>query len=110
MTQVKYHGEFPEGQDYIVQNGVTFEKGKAVNVDDKAVVEKLKTNRFFEVSGESDKDQVKEGQQEAEAAEAESLRGWLTDRQVPFRANASLKSLRDARADYEKAQAEALKD
>lgn len=111
MATVKYHGEFPEGQDGIVQHGYTFERGgKAVDVKDKDLLARFATNRFFEVSGESDKDDVKAGQAEAEEAETETLRTWLDEHNVPFRANASLKSLREARDDYEQRQAEAQED
>jgi hypothetical protein len=111
MASVKYHGEFPEGQEEIVQHGYTFERGgKAVDVKDKDLLSRFATNRFFEVSGESDKDDVKAGQAEAEEAETETLRAWLDEHNVPFRANASLKSLREAREDYEKRQAAAQED
>lgn len=110
MAQVKYHGEYPAEADSITQYGYEFSGGKAVNITDKAVLAKLAGNRFFEVSGESDKDDVKAGQEEAEEAEAETLRAWLDENKVPVRANASLKSLRDAKAEQEKRQEEALKD
>lgn len=110
MAQVKYHGEYPDGSDSISQYGYEFAGGKAVSITDKTVLGKLAGNRFFEVSGESDKNEVKAGQEEAEEAESETLRAWLDDKSVPYRANASLKSLREARADYEKRQAEAQAD
>lgn len=101
MASVKYHGEFPEGQDSIVHMGETFEKGKAVNVTDKATLEKLAANRFFEVSGASDKQAVEQGQTEAEEAETATLRAYLDENKVPYRANASLANLQKARADYD---------
>lgn len=110
MAQVKYHGEYPADADSITQYGYVFSGGKAVSITDKAVLAKLSGNRFFEVSGESDKDEVKAGQAEAEEAEAETLRAWLDERSVPVRANASLKSLREARDDYEKREAAAMED
>lgn len=109
MAQVKYHGEYPPEADSITQYGYEFSGGKAVTITDKAVLEKLAGNRFFEVSGESSKEDVKAGQAEAEDAEAETLRSWLSERSVPFRANASLKALREARADYD-ARAEQAKE
>lgn len=101
MAQVKYNGEFPEGQDSITQHGVEFERGKSVNVTDKAVLERLSNNRFFEVSGESDKEQIAQGKDEAEQAEAGTLRAYLDGKNVPYRANANLASLRKAREDYD---------
>lgn len=110
MTSVKYHGEYPEGRDYIEQYGVRFEQGKAAKVEDKAALEKLATNRFFEVSGESDKDEVKQGQEEAETNEAETLRAYLDSKSVPYRANASVENLRKAKADYDKSVEAARED
>lgn len=107
MAQVKYFGEYPEGADSITQHGVEFERGKSVNVTDKAVLERLSNNRFFEVSGESDKEQVTQGKEEAEQAEADTLRAYLDDKSVPYRANANLASLRKAREDYDAAVAKA---
>lgn len=104
MATVKYHGEYPEGADEIVQHGVTFEKGKSVSVTDKDVVAKLAANRFFEVSGESDKDEVKAGQDEAEKAETETLREWLTAHQVPFHHKLGRDKLQGLKDDYLKAQ------
>lgn len=110
MATVKYHGEFPDGQDQIVHMGETFERGKSVTISDKDVLAKLAANRFFEVSGESDKEQVEQGRTEAEDAEAATLRAYLDDHNVPYRANASLANLRTARESYDaqvaKAQAE----
>lgn len=102
MAQVTYHGEYPADADSITQYGYEFSGGKPASITDKAVLEKLSGNRFFNVSGTSDKEDVKEGQHEAEDAEAETLRAWLGERSVPVRANASLKALREARDDYEK--------
>lgn len=107
MATVKYNGEFPEGADSIVQHGVTFERGKSANVTDKETLARLSTNRFFEVSGESDKEQVEQGKSEAEQAEADTLRAYLDDKSVPYRANANLASLRKAREDYDAAVAKA---
>lgn len=107
MAQIKYHGEFPEGQDEIVHLGETFERGKSANVTDKAVLAKLAQNRFFEVSGESDKDAVAQGKDEAEKAEESTLHAWLAEHQVPVRANASLANLRKAKEDHEAAIAKA---
>lgn len=107
MAQVKYHGEFPADQDTITHLGIEFGRDKAVSVTDKDTLAKLAANRFFEVSGESDKDDVKAGQAEAEAAEVETLKAWLDEQRIPYRANASLKNLRDAKAEREKEQAEA---
>lgn len=107
MTTVKYHGEFPEGKDAITQHGVEFERGKSVNVTDKAVLAKLSTNRFFEVSGESDKEAIAQGVDEAEQAETATLRAYLQEQNVPAHHKLGLKSLRELKAAHEKAQAEA---
>jgi hypothetical protein len=107
MAQVKYFGEFPEGKDTITQHGYEFEAGKAVNVTDKALIEKFAGNRFFEVSGESDKEQVKQGQDEAEKAETETLQAWLKEHQVPFHHKLGADKLRALKADYLKAQEKA---
>lgn len=107
MAQVKYHGEFPEGQDTITQHGYEFEAGKAVNVTDKALIEKFAGNRFFEVSGESDKELVKQGQSDAEQAETETLQAWLREHQVPFHHKLGADKLRALKADYLKAQEKA---
>lgn len=110
MAQVKYHGEFPEGAEQITQYGYTFEKGKAVNVTDVAHIAKLSTNRFFEVSGESDKELVEQGKTDAEKAEEETLRAWLADNKVPVHHRAGLKALREAKDGYLKAQEQAQAD
>lgn len=113
MAQVKYNGEYPEGQTndagepYIEQYGETFVRGKSVNVKDEATVAKLAANRFFEVSGESDKEQVQAGAQEAEKAQYETTRAWLEERNVPVHHKMNLKTLEGLKADYLKAQAEA---
>lgn len=107
MAQVKYFGEFPEGKDTITQHGYEFEAAKAVNVTDKALIEKFAGNRFFEVSGESDKEQVKQGQDEAEKAETETLQAWLKEHQVPFHHKTGADKLRALKADYLKAQEKA---
>lgn len=107
MASVKYHGEFPEGKDTITHHGFEFEDGKAVNVTDKALLEKFASNRFFEVSGESDKALVEQGKEDAEKAETESLQAWLRDHQVPFHHKLGNDKLRVLKADYLKAQEKA---
>lgn len=107
MAQVKYHGEFPEGKDTITQHGFEFEAGKAVNVTDKDLIEKFASNRFFEVSGASDKELVEQGKEDAEKAETESLQGWLREHQVPFHHKLGNDRLRALKADYLKAQEKA---
>lgn len=107
MAQVKYHGEFPEGKDTIEQHGYEFEAGKAVNVTDKTLIEKFAGNRFFEVSGESKKEEVEQGKEEAEQAETESLKAWLNEHQVPFHHKLGADKLRALKADYLKAQEKA---
>ena len=104
MASVKYFGEFPEGKDTIEQHGYEFEAGKAVNVTDKALVDKFAGNRFFEVSGASDKDQVKQGQADAEQAEVQTLQGWLDEHKVPYHHRLGADKLRALKADYLKAQ------
>lgn len=107
MASVKYHGEFPEGKDAIEMYGYTFEEGKAVNVTDKDHLEKLAGNRFFEVSGESDKEQVKQGQDDAQKAEVETLQGWLKEHNVPFHHREGVDKLRAKKADWLKAEQKA---
>lgn len=111
MAKVTYHGEFPEGADSIVQHGETFERGKAVDVSDKALLERFANNRFFKVAGGK---QSKEEQaaldaaaKEAEEAEASTLRAYLDGENVPYKADASLKDLQAARADHDAAVAAA---
>ena len=106
MANVKYHGEYPEAGS-IQQYGYTFEPNKSVSVTDEYHLGKFAGNRFFEVSGKSDKDQVEQGQEDAEKAEAETLKAYLDEHHVPYRANASLKALRDLKAEREKALEEA---
>lgn len=106
MANVKYHGEYPEAGE-ITQYGYTFEPSKGVDVKDEYHLQKFAGNRFFEVSGKSDKEQVEQGQEDAEEAEAETLKGFLDEHHVPYRANASLKSLREAKADYDNSVKEA---
>lgn len=50
MATVKYHGEFPADQEHIVHHEIRFERGAEVRVYDEAVLAKLRSNRFFEVS------------------------------------------------------------
>lgn len=107
MASVKYHGEFPEGKDTITQHGYEFEAGKGVNVTDKDLLQKFAQNRFFEVSGESDKELVEQGKDDAEKAELETLQGWLRDHQVPFHHKEGVAKLREKKAAYEKAQLQA---
>ncbi len=107
MAQVKYHGEFPEGAESISQYGYEFEGNKAVNVTDEAHLAKFASNRFFEVSGESDKEQVDQGKADAEKAEEETLRAWLAEHQVPVHHRAGLKALREAKDGWLKAQEKA---
>lgn len=108
MVKVVYHGEAPNGS--VSQYGYDFEPGKAVEVKDENHLAKLSTNRFFEVAGKSDKDEVKEGQAQAEANEAETLRGYLDDEKVPYRANASLDTLRKLAQEHQDAQEKAQQD
>ena len=109
MSSVTYHGEYPPEQDFIEQYGYVFERGKSVNVS-KEHAEKLATNRFFKVAGKSDKEDVEQGQDEAENAESDTLKVYLTDQGVPFRKNANLSALRDLKEDHEKALAAAQED
>lgn len=107
MAQVTYHGEFPEGADTITQHGYEFgREGKAVNVTEKDLLAKFATNRFFKTS-DSDKEAVEAGQDEAEKAEAQSLREWLTDHQVPFHHKLGRDKLQGLKDDYLKAQEKA---
>lgn len=106
MATVKYHGEYPEAGS-ISQYGYSFEPNKGVSVTDEYHLQKFAGNRFFEVSGKSDKDQVEQGQEDAEQAESETLKAYLDEHHVPYRANASLKALRELKADREKALQEA---
>lgn len=108
MPKVSYIGEWAEGRDSFEQHGVQFDReGKGVDVKDKAALEKFEGNRFFVVDKETEAN--KAAVDEAEQNEAESLKSWLDERRVPHRANASVENLRKARADYEKAQADAQK-
>lgn len=110
---VKYLGTYPEGQvdddgvPYIDQYEYRFQPNKAVSISDEYHLEKLSGNRFFEVSGESKKDEVDAARLEAEESEAETLRAYLADEKVPVRANASLDNLRKAKADHEAAKLKA---
>lgn len=109
MSAVTYHGQFPDGQErdgdpYIEQYGYTFVGNKSVNVTDEVHLRKFAGNRFFKVAGKSDKDAVEQGQDEAEKAEAESLREWLNEHQVPFHHKLGLEKLRDLKEAYLKAQ------
>lgn len=106
MASVKYHGEYPEAGS-IQQYGYTFEPNKSVSVTDDYHLQKFAGNRFFEVSGKSDKEQVEQGQEDAEQAETATLKAYLDEHHVPYRANASLKALRELKADREKALEEA---
>ena len=110
MAQVSYHGEFPEGQDTIVQHGYEFSRdGKSVNVTEKDKLAKFAANRFFKTA-DSEKEDVEQGQEEAEKAEAETLREYLKRENVPVHHRTGLEGLRKAKADHEKAQQKALED
>lgn len=110
MAAVSYHGELPEGQDTIVQHGYEFSRdGKSVNVTEKDLLAKFAANRFFKTA-DSEKEQVKSGEEEAEQAETETLKAWLNERNVPFHHRTGLDKLRDLKADYEKAEAKAAED
>lgn len=105
MVKVVYHGEAPNGS--VSQYGYDFEPGKSVEVKDENHLAKLSTNRFFEVAGKSDKDEVKEGQAQAEANEAESLREYLTAENVPFHHRTGLDKLRELAQQHQDAQEKA---
>ena len=112
MASVTYHGEFPEGQEedgtpYVEQYGYRFYPNKSVSVADEEHLTKLAGNRFFKVSGKSDKEAVEQGESEAENAETETLKSWLTDHQVPFHHKAGLAKLQGLKDDYLKAQEKA---
>lgn len=91
MAQVKYHGEYPEDRDFIRQYRHEFSEGKPVTVTDEFVLSKFRGNRFFTVVDEVTRDED----------EAFEIRSWLESRGVTVRANASLKALREAKAEHE---------
>lgn len=110
MAAVSYHGEFPEGADTITQHGYEFGRdGKSVNVTEKDLLAKFAANRFFKTEG-SEKDAVKEGQEEAEQAETETLRAYLREENVPFHHKLGVDKLRELKAQHEKAKAKALEE
>lgn len=115
MTGVTYHGEFPLGQEnadgdpYVNVFGYEFTKGKSVSVKEAEVAAKLSTNRFFKVAGKSDKDDVEQGEDEAEQAEADTLRAFLAEHGVPVHHKAGLNKLRELKADFD-AKSEAAKE
>lgn len=109
MSGVTYHGEYPEGQDYIDHRGYRFERGKPTSITDKAELRKFAGNRFFKTP-ESDKDEVEQGKDEAEAAEVQSLQTWLNEHEVPFHHRTGLSKLRELKEDYEKRVTEAQAD
>ena len=112
MSTVTYIGECPEGQvdsegkPFIVQQGYTFRPGESVKVTDKGDLLELTKNRFFKAP-DSDKEEIENAQAEADAAEEQTLRGWLEEHQVPVHHRAGLKALRDAKQNYLLAQAAA---
>lgn len=91
MAQVKYHGEYPEDRGFIRQYGHEFSGGDPVTVTDEFALLKFRGNRFFTVVDEVATDDD----------EASEIRSWLESRGVSVRANASLKALREAKAEYE---------
>lgn len=104
MAAVTYHGEFPEGRDTIEQHGFEFGRdGKSVNVTDKDLLTKFANNRFFKTA-ESDKEQVQSAEVEAEQAETETLRAWLSEQKVPFHHKLGRDKLQALKDDYLKAQ------
>jgi len=110
MAGVTYHGEFPEGADAIEQHGYEFSRdGKAVNVTEKDLLAKFAGNRFFKTA-DSEKEDVEQGQDEAEKAEVETLREYLKRENVPVHHRTGLDGLRKAKADHEKAQQKASED
>ena len=110
MSAVTYHGEFPEGQDTIVQHGYEFDRdGKSVNVKEPELLARFATNRFFKTV-DSDKEDVESAKDEAEQAETETLKAWLKEENVPFHHKAGLKTLRDLREKHEDAKAKAQAD
>lgn len=106
MSGVTYIGEYPADSDSIEQYGYTFERGKSVNVTDKAHLAKLSANRFFKTA-DSDKDQVEAAADEAEQAEIQTLRAYLAEENVPAHHKLGLSKLRDLKEQHEKAKAEA---
>ena len=115
MTGVKYHGQYPDGQEedgkpFIEQHGYRFQPGQTVQVKEADLLAKFAGNRFFEVAGKSDKDALAEGKDEAEKAEIQDLRAWLNDRGIATHHKSGVEKLRGLKADYEEAQAKALDD
>lgn len=110
--KVTYHGEYPEGQvdedgeQFVVQHGYTFTRGKSVDVKEADLQDKFSQNRFFKTD-KSDKDEVDAAKEEAEQAEIQTLRDYLKAENVPAHHKLGLKGLRDLKADHEKAKAEA---
>jgi hypothetical protein len=98
MVDATWLGE--DGGPYAIeQYGVTFERGKPANVGDlsEAQLEKLKGNRFFNVSGEkSDGKPVQPDTDE----EAEQLRAHLRANGVTPHHNAGLAKLRTEAARF----------
>lgn len=109
MTAVTYHGEYPDGQaddeglPFIVHEGLTFQPGKSVKVDDKSVLTRLATNRFFKLP-DSDKEEIERGMREAEDAEIKTLKAWLDEHRVPYHPKSGLDKLRGHKADWLAAQ------
>ena len=110
MAAVSYHGEFPEGADTITQHGYEFGRdGKSVNVTEKEFLAKFAANRFFKTA-DSEKEQVEAAQDEAEQAEVQTLRAYLTEQNVPHHHRLGVEKLRDLKAAHEKAKAKALEE
>lgn len=113
MTAVTYHGEYPadqvdgEGKAYIEAFGERFYEGKSVDLKDEKLVAKATGNRFFKVAGKSDKDAVAQGVDEAEKAEAETLRAWLSENGYAPHHKLGVEKLRALKADHLKAQEKA---
>lgn len=112
MSSVTYHGEYPDGQlddegePFIIQQGYKFTPGKPVKVDNDFDLLALTQNRFFKTP-DSDKEELKRAQDEAEKAEVASLQSWLDDHQVPHHHRLGSAKLRELKADYLLKQAQA---
>lgn len=107
MTAVTYHGEYPEGQvndenePFILHEGYEWTPGTSVTVTDDEVLKRLATNRFFKLP-KADKDEIERGLREAEEAEVQTLKTWLTDHKVPFHGGSGLVKLQGLKADYQR--------
>lgn len=105
MSKLTWLGDSDPSAQVITQNGVTFVRGEAVEVKDKALAEKLGNNPMFSTDAKAEPVEVDEPDEEEVSArvEAGTVKGYLKEQLraygVTVQGNPSEETLRGKLAD-----------